>query len=178
MDELPVSDEQDPAEGWTIQDVDAADWALARIADAERELAENARIIAGQIARLKMKEEQLAIPLQRRADFFRGAVAAYAITHRPELLGGGRKKSRTLPHGSIGWRKSGGKLTVTDKEALLEWARGQPVERNFVRIKEEPAVDEIKLACAVTGEVPPGAEISPEEEDLVIKADGAPNGSH
>lgn len=167
---LSAVPDEEPAEGWSIQDLGTADWALARIADLEREMTENTTITNLQISKLQQRCQVLNAPLIRRVEFFRSVLATFAQTHRAALLGGGRKKSRALPHGVLGWKKTGGRLTVTDRDALLEWARNQPVELELVRVKEEPSLDEIKRHCSTTGEVPPGTEVSPESEELTIKA--------
>lgn len=157
-------------EAWAPKDLVDLDWALSRIADAERQQAELRRVAEEVIARARLKAEILSERLEKEAAYFRSRVATYAETHRAELLGNGKRRSRTLLHGTIGWRKTGGGLEVTDREALLDWARAQPVELGCLRIKEEPALTEIKKHCATTGEVPPGCDVSPDAEEFTIKA--------
>lgn len=159
-----------PDESWGITDLESMDWALARICDMEREMEENEMLAKASIGRIELKTEILNERAQKAVDFFRSRVASYAQEHRAELVGGGKKKSRTLLHGFVGWRKGGGNLEVKDKEALLEWARAQPIETNFLRVKEEPAIDEIKRAFGQTGEIPPGCDVTPQVEELTIKA--------
>jgi phage host-nuclease inhibitor protein Gam len=165
-----VEQEEQLEAGWSIKDLGAADWSLARIADLEREVDENTAMANAQIAKLQHKAQALNAPLLRRVEFFRTMLAAYAQANRAAILGNGKKKSRALLHGVLAWRKIGGGLTVTDRDALLEWARAQPVELELVRVREEPAVAEIKRHCAATGEVPPGAEVVPEGEEFSVKA--------
>lgn len=175
------NDDQDPAvdERWSIKDLPSADWALSRIADFEREAAENKAVAEANIARTKLRLELLNARLEHGAAFFRGKLREFAETNRAELLGGGRKKSRSLEHGSIGWRKSKSGLEVKDAEALLAWARAQPVELDLVRTTEAPALVAIKERFEGTGEVPDGCEVKPETEELFIKAEsGGVNGSH
>jgi len=166
-------DEHEPAvtDQWSIGDLSAADWALSRICDLEREIAENNELAEEAIAKIKMRTDLLNERAQRGVAFFKGRLATFAQTHRELLLGGGKKKSRSLLHGSIGFRKTGGSLEVLDKSELLEWARFQPAEFGFVRIKEEPAVDEIKKRFKLTGEVPPGTHLAEEREEVVVKAE-------
>ena len=156
-------------DGWRVENVQSLDWALSRIADLEREQAENAAIVEEHIQRLRLRLERLNAKAERGLRFFRSQVQAYADAHRHELLGGGKKKSRALPHGTVGWRKRGGGLTVVDKDALLAWARKQPIEAEVIRIKEEPALDAIKRAFRASGEVPEGCDVEPESEELIIK---------
>lgn len=157
--------------GWTIADLDTLDWALSRMADSEREVEENNKLAQEAIGRIKLKTEILNERAEKAIAFFRSQIAAYAETHRAELLGGGKKKSRTLLHGTIGWRKKGGALEMKDAAALLDWARLQPIESNVLRIKEEPAWDVIKKSYpdAKSGEIPPGCDVVPETEEITIK---------
>lgn len=165
-------DEVEPSvtEVWCVSDLTSADWALSRLADLEREQAENRALEAAAISRIKLKAELLNEKLGRGVAFFRSRIEAYAETHRAELLGGGKKKSRALLHGTIGWRKTGGGLEVKDEAALLAWAQSQPAESGVLRIKESPALDEIGKAFKRTGEIPPGMDVKPEVEKLIIDA--------
>lgn len=162
-------------EGWRVENLSSADWALSRIADLEEELAENNVVLEQAMARIRSRTEKLNEQITKGITFFRSALAAYAHEHRDALLKGGKKKSRSLLHGSIGWKQAGGDLKVQDRDALLVWARTQPVEKEFVRIKEEPAVDAVKRHFKLTGEVPPGCEVEPEREDFTVKTTKAAN---
>jgi phage host-nuclease inhibitor protein Gam len=168
---LQYQDDSDPnvRDGWSINSLSSADWALSRVSDLEAELAENNAVAEEAIARIQSRADKLNERVQKGITFFRSALAAYAYAHRDELLKGGKKKSRALLHGSLGWKKAGGDLKVQDREALLAWARTQPVEKAFLRIKEEPAVDEVKRHFKASGEIPPGCDVEPEREDFVVK---------
>ena len=159
--------------GWHIGDLGALDWALSRVADLEREMAENERLAALAIERIRLRTLKLNERAARGVQFFSGRIREYAELHRAELLGGGKKKSRALVHGTVGWRKKGGGLSVTDVEALLAWARAQPVEAELLRIKEEPALSAIKKHYAATGEVPDGCDVEPEVEEFTLKTEAA-----
>ena len=145
-------------DGWRIENVQSLDWALSRIADLEREQNENAAIVEEHIQRLKLRLDKLNAQAERGLKFFRSQVQAFAEQHRAELLGGGKKKSRALPHGTVGWKKVPAKAVLQDKDALLAWARSQPVEDEVIRIAEEPAWAVIKKRIEATGEVLPGTD--------------------
>ena len=159
----------DERQGWVIDSIEALDWALGRRAELEREQAENARIIQRQVDWLMARLEKLNANAQRGVDFFTRKISEYAEAHRTELLGKGKKKSRTLPHGVVGWRAKPAKAKQVDAEALLAWARALPIEEGWVRTKEEPAWDRIKEHVEKTGKDVPGVELQPESEELVIK---------
>lgn len=172
-------DEENPSVGhaWRIEGLDSADWALRRLGDLEQEIAENEAIAARRIEEIRIRTALLNERAMKGVAFFRARLTDYAERARSELLKGGKTKTRHLPSGSIAWRKKGGGLVKADAEALLAWAREQPIEAELVRIKEEPAWDAIKRRFETTGEVPPGCDVEPEREEISIKAvKGASNG--
>ena len=152
-------DEESPEvnERWHVESLVDADWALKRICDLEREIAENQAIEAANIERIRARTATLNERAERGVRFFTAAIQAWAERHRAELCPG-KKKSRALAHGSIGWRQTGGGLSVTDEAKLLEWAKAQPKEWGVLRVKEEPALGVIQKVCEASGEVPPGTE--------------------
>lgn len=165
-----VDEESDQVrEGWHVQTLEDADWCLRRIAELEAEAAENARVAETNILRIQARAVMLNDRSVRGVEFFTMRLREYAEAHRAELLRGGKKKSRTLVHGSIGWRKVGGTLKVSDPDELLAWAQAQPVELELVRITEAPAVAQIQKYFKATGEVPPGVEFVEETEEFQVK---------
>lgn len=166
-------DDEEPAVSapWTVQSLEDADWALKRIGDLEREVAENERVYQSALLRLKLRHGVLTERADRGIAFFTAKLEAYAAEHRAELIKG-KKKSRTLLHGSLGFRKSGGGLEVLDKEALLGWCRQQPVESEVLRITEAPAIAAVQKHFKDTGEVPPGTELKPEVENFTLSTTG------
>lgn len=169
IDQYQDEEDQRATDGWHIQDIETLDWALSRMADLKREIAENESVMEAAIIRLRMRTAKLNERAARGVTFFEGRVREYAEIHRKDLLGGGKKKSRALPHGVVSWRKSGGGFKANDKEALLAWAQKQPVELGFIRFKEEPAWDVIKAHCEKTGEAPPGVDVEPESETFKVE---------
>ena len=167
----PYVDEENEqaAEGrWEIDSLSSLDWALMRLAALERQVSANEELAAERIRDIERRTLRLNAKLTDGLRFFRAAIARYAEGHREELLGGGRKKTRELIHGSVGWRKRPAGLEVKDAAALLSWAQQQPVETGVLRIKEEVALAEVKK-LAKGGEVPPGCALLPESEELCIK---------
>lgn len=154
---------------WRIDDLDTADWALKRLAELEHEVEENEAIAAARIAELEARTKRLNVRAAKGVAFFRTQLEAFAVGHREELLGTGSRKTRGLPNGSIGFRKSGGDLKTIDREALLIWAREQPIELELVRMKEEPCLPEIKKLAKEKAFIPPGMEREPEGETIDVK---------
>lgn len=166
-------DEEVP-HGWTISNLASADWALSRVADYEREIAENKQLLADGIARLKLKTDALNAKAEKSVAFFTWQLKRWATQNRPLLLKGGKKKSRPLLYGTIGWRASGGGFEVVDKDALLAWAQKQPVEFNLVRVTEEPAIQAIK-DWVMDGDgdpakFPPGLKVGKPKDEFYVRA--------
>jgi len=164
-------------ETWTIQDLATADWALSRIADLEREIAENESLAETAIARIKLRTELLNERASKGLAFFRSRIEGYAQANREHLIPG-KKKTRSLLHGSISWRSTPERLKVVDASATLTWAQTQPIEAGLIRIKEELDKPALNALFKSTGEMPPGTELEPAKEELQIKAElGGTNGS-
>jgi phage host-nuclease inhibitor protein Gam len=156
-------------DGWRIDNIDSLNWALERLGHLERQRDENAAIVERRIALEKLRLEKLNASLERGIAFFESQITAYAQQNRDALLGKGKKKTRDLPHGSVGWKKVPAKAVLKDEAALLEWAKAQPIEEGWVRTKEEPAWELIKAHVEKTGEELPGTEYQSEDEKVVIK---------
>jgi phage host-nuclease inhibitor protein Gam len=167
-------DEQEPSVRgpWRIDSLSDADWALSRLAECEAEADEIERQAEATIQRVRARAAELKAKAERGAGFFRFKLLEYAEAHRADILHG-KKKSRDFLHGRIGWRKAGGGLAVTDKEALGAWLRAQPIESGLYRVKVEPEMAAIQAVFRETGEVFPGCEPKPETETIHIEA-GAP----
>lgn len=156
---------------WEPKDLAQADWVLMRIGALEREITDNEEVAAKRIAEIEAKTRRLNDKAMRGVSFFRSVLSVFAQKHRELLLGGGKKKSRGLPHGTIGFRKKPGLLRTTDREALLGWAREQPVELELVRVKEEPDLERIKAHAEQEKTLPPGMQWEPETEEIQIRTD-------
>lgn len=163
-------DEQDALvrEGWRIEDMAQADWALRRLAELHRVVDENEAVLKASIERLKERTKRLNAQHERGIAFFEGKLREFAEPRRAELLTG-KKKSRSLPSGDIGWRSVAEKLAVVDEPAAIEWARTQPVESELLRIKEEVNKAALAAHYRETGEVPPGCDVSPAREEFHVK---------
>lgn len=165
-------DETDPTvrDGWQIDSLGSLEWAMSRIADLEAERDEVQAATIDAVHRIEARGAALAEKAERGVTFFRGQVLRYIEAHRHELLKGGKKKSRGLLYGAIGWRSSGGRLRVQDKDALTVWVSAQPLESGLYRLKVEPDMKAIQEYAKRTGEVPPGTEFEPEHETAFVTA--------
>lgn len=171
----PYQDDNDEQvrEGWSIESMDVADWALQRIASMKAMRDENEYVAEATVLKINARTEKLNERLDNGIRFFQGQLQAYAEANRSTLLKGGKAKSRALPSGSLGWKTVPAKLAVEDEAAAAAWATAQPVSAELVRYKTE--LNKISLAnhFKETGEVPPGCTVTPEREDFVVKTESA-----
>ena len=91
-----------------------------------------------------------------------------ATVHRAELVKG-RSKTIDLPNGTISWRKSGGRLVVTDKEALAQWCVEEGPDKGLYRVRTEADLVKVQQLFKATGVIPVGCEYEPEVESISIK---------
>jgi phage host-nuclease inhibitor protein Gam len=156
---------------WKIETITSADWALARMAELQAE----ADSIDEQAQKAKERIDARAASLKERIarglGYFRYKLLEYAETHKATLLGGGKKKSRTFLHGTLGWRRRGGKLVVKEPDALRAWLVTQPVESGLYRMKVEPEMVELQRRFKEHGECPPGCDAEPDIDEPYVKVE-------
>ncbi len=184
-------DESDPevAGGWTITGLGHADWALQRLGECEAEGRAAEAQYQRSVERLARRRDLLQARAARGVAFFTYKLLEYANRARKEILGSGKKKSRDFLHGTIAWRKHGGRLKVKDKDALQAWIETLSEGDPRVRVKKEPAMkeiqeryaaDEAKAADAakrggpddldVVVVIPPGMEWDPVRDEPDVSA--------
>jgi phage host-nuclease inhibitor protein Gam len=157
------------ADTWAIANLSDLNWALERMAAAEAQMAENAALAAEAHARIDARLASINHGPSRAIDYFSAQIRIYAESHRAELLKGGKKKSRDLPGGTIGWKKTGGTLVVENADEALAWAKAQPLEANLTRVKVELSKSGLNAHFKANGEIPPGCVLTEESEELQIK---------
>ena len=165
------------AEGpWEVKTVSpgiipaSADWTVQRLGECESELATVEAHYQAAIERLNKRRDELEERARRGVAYFRFKLEQWATRERTWLLKG-KAKSVQLMHGTFGWRKSGGRLKVEDKDALAAWLSGQPIESGLYRMKIEPEMRALQEHCRKLGEVPPGCMFEPERDDFYVKAE-------
>lgn len=169
-------DEEDPTVRsggpWRIETVTHLDWAMSRLAALQLELADLADQERVRVEAIEQRAAFLAEKVNGGVSFFEAKIAEYAHSHRGTLLGGGKKKSREVLHGVVGWRDSPGpgKLVVTDAEALDAWLQTKSPDSGLYRVKLEPEMDALKALHEAEKVVPPGCEWVPKSETFFVRA--------
>src|SRR5690606_11678921 len=121
---------------WRITDDAGADWALRKIAQAQRRIEQRKAFVEAEIARLQRWQEEANKQDLSDIEFFTSHLQSYFETLR-ESGALGKRKSYPLPHGVLAVRATQPKFE-RDNDQLLAWAKGTG-DASLVRVKEEPA---------------------------------------
>ena len=147
------------APAFTVHDAQSANWVVRKLVEARAYAERCAQWAAHEKMRARREEEFLLLR-------FGGELRAYA---RAAIAGqGGRRKSVTLPAGTIGFRHAGMKLVIDDEEKVIAWAKkAQPT---LIVIQESISKSGLNQYFEDTGEIPPsGVRVEPEAEKFYVK---------
>lgn len=126
------------------------------------ELARHSEAERAEIARI---QQRYAAPKEKAAQRMREIEQHLAIV--AEGLEYGRKKTRVVGHGSVGFRAVPERVAVADAVALLAWATAHAPELIKVETKQSVPQTAVKTHLMSTGELPDGCEIIPGSEKFV-----------
>ena len=124
-----------------IKDFKHADEIIRRIGDAQKEISQYQYIAGIEIDNIKADLAVDIKPHQEKIKQLTESLEVFAELHRDEF---GKKRSRKLNFGLIGWRKS--KLISIKKKtlSLIKQVFSKKDARNYIRVKE--SVDKEQLA--------------------------------
>lgn len=157
-----------------INDDNAADWAVRKIAEHE---AERDRLLA--IADAQIKEIEAKIKnIKSRCDAEKRVLTAALANYFETVPQRETKTTKvyTLLSGKLKFKKPAAKM-VPDDAALLAWLKENGA-REYVKVKEEPAWGEIKkqlqvvnnkVIIAATGEVVQGVAVEKTAGEFVVE---------
>ena len=157
-----------PDEAWRIKGPDDRVFAMDVLAKAAFEKVRDRSLYDAAKARLDAWLAAREEAIDSGVAYVKAEMERDATTHRAELVKG-RTKTISLPNGEISWRKTGGRLTVTDKEALAQWCVEEGPDKGLYRVKTEPEMTKVQALFKATGVIPPGCEFEPEVESISIK---------
>ena len=163
--------------GWRIEGgTSEADWAFARMQEHEAQIAAVDDQIALAVARIERRGTELKRKAAWAVEFFRAALMEWGDREKRTLLGGGRKKSRELLHGVVGWRtkNKGGKLKWIDEAATLEWAKAQPIELGLFRVVYQIDKLAIEKLARERDLIPVGCDLDLERDEVYVKTTTTP----
>lgn len=79
-----------------------------------------------------------------------------------------KQKSRSLPFGVVGFRKSPSKIEVFDEERTLAWAK---LHKLPIKIKESYSKADLKKAIQTTTDPPDGFQVVPGMSEFFVRTD-------
>lgn len=156
---------EDAPAGWAIRSVGEADWALERIAQARREMAEVDAQFDAAVQRLEERRAQLRREPQRTVDFFSAHLRMWAEGQKDAICSG-KRKSRAMLHGRVGWRAKPLRLVINDTAALREWAHG------LEYMRESVDTEAVRAHFKAQGEVPPDCSVEGGADTFYVETEG------
>lgn len=158
-------------ERFKIKDLDTANWAMRKINVYKKQQAAIDELTEHEMQRIKEWQEKEKKKSQSTIDFFESLLEGYLIEQR-QL---DPKFKVSTPYGSVGTKKQQPKWELSNDD-LIAWLKENGKE-NLIRIKEEPALKEIKETFTIAGthavdengELIPGIYILYQEEKIIIK---------
>jgi phage host-nuclease inhibitor protein Gam len=157
---------------WQVTTKQDLEFALQRLGELKAQVQHLETAEALAISQVQSRAHALISKVNKGIDYFEKQIAAYAEENRQTLLGTGKRKTWSGLHGSVSWRKKGGRLRVVDEKAAMEWAsRWTP--SNFIKETVVRKLDAASVEAHFfsTGEVPPGCEYVAERDELSISAE-------
>ena len=130
------------------------DWVLGKIAAAR-----------GEANLIRSNMELMAREHDRAADALEWKFGPALQTWLRAELEGGKKKSKRLPHGVLGYRTKPAGVSVTDDAAALAWAQENATQAVTIRLDKKALAE----ALLETGESVDFAAFMPEEQTFYIK---------
>ena len=156
-------------ERFKIDDLETADWALTKIAEAENEIEKNKSYADMQRHKIDEWETDVNKEFENTISFMKSHLQLYLQTQD--------KKSIKLINGNIGFRKRQDKWHIPNSEELVKALESTELH-DLIRVKKEPALSELKKHLTVvgdqvlyekTGEVIEGIKIEKQEDSFNVK---------
>lgn len=129
---------------WVPDTLGKAEWAMAKLANAERLLDALGVQRTEFIDRINAWYTAAARPLARTVDFFSMGLQRYALEHR-RVTG---QATVAVPSGKVGTRKAPARVLVDDEAAVIAWAR-QLDRVQCIRSKESIVMAELTKLVTV-----------------------------
>lgn len=150
-------------EAWHVDSRERAEWAIQKIAFAQKRIDERTENIKKLKARLDERLEEINRADKGAIDFFTHELEPYVARQ----LEGQKKKSDNFAFGKAGYRMSGGALEVLEEETAIEYLEenhgGEGVKKSILK-------SEVKRLLKMGSEVP-GVEVKEAEQRFYVSPD-------
>lgn len=154
-------------EGEQLSDVDARiDWLLEQIAERQDQIEHVKAVARRRIDMIRSWQEDETAKVGREIEWLEGQIRLNAPKTVDDLqaLYGTRKKSISLPSGTVGFRSSADTVEVEDEEKALAWA--ETACPDAIKVKRSVLKTPIKALLAEGGVLTTGEKCDPDENGL------------
>lgn len=166
-----LDDDTDPVSPakFAVTDESSANWVLRKLTDIQTRRGAAQAMLDNEIEAMHRRFAKILGPLDRQENFFRSAFGAQLAEWTRKSVEGQKKRSVTLLHGSVGYRKNPDKLVIDDEDAAITLAEDQGLT-DLVRVKKEIAKTVLRKWMEGEGIDSWGtAHIEPGEDTFYIK---------
>ena len=160
-------------EGWKVDSMSAANWAIEKIRSRRAEIEELKKFAAAKKAQIDSWLEEQTDSLQDDIDFFEAKLKPFVA----DMLQGKKSKTMKFPCGSCSFKKTAPKFTK-DEEVLTQWVLLN--EKDYINTKYSVNWADFKKTLqyaqdgkmiTADGEVVPGVTYTVEEDSFTVKTE-------
>jgi hypothetical protein len=157
-------------EKFTVRDISSAEWCLKRIAWHQKHKADALAFVEAEKAKLDEYLAKVNSEENGSIEYFTELLKPFAM----EQLQGSKKKTVTLPSGSLSFKKQSPEFVKNDEELLAFVKESLP---EFVKIKESVDWGEMKKTCQIDnnrlvtadGEIVRGVTVNERDDTFTVK---------
>ena len=146
------------------------DWLLERIANRQAEIATNNAIADRRKLQIEDWRQGENAKIERSIDWFNSQIRQLVPIEPTEFEQQFGKRSRTLPFGTIGYRKMPDTIEVFNPERALEWAKARGQETKIIPASETVSKTVLKAALKQHTD-PDGFEVIRGLDEFYVKPD-------
>ena len=165
-----LEEQIEPEEGFKIDDLDKAEWAVRKIACYETSIKEAEELAKKRLRQIDTWLKGIKEDNERQIKFFEELLRPFAEFK----LEGSKKRSMKLPCGTLGFRKSQPKYE-RDEDKLLAWVKDSSPEHlvikesvNWSSLKKSLVTDNGK-AITCDGEIVTGITVEEQPDTFYVK---------
>jgi phage host-nuclease inhibitor protein Gam len=147
--ELAIPAPQDLATGPETQLDVRLDWLLSRLGRLQAEIKRNSDVADARVEQIRTWQASANESLERQCGYLEHLISLIGINYDY-----GKKRSRSLPSGTVGFRKRPPSVEIWDAEKAVRFAQERGIE---VQTKEWVTKTDLRKYIETTGELPEGA---------------------
>ena len=155
-------------------DVDSRlDWLLEKRGKQEAEIAKNNAIAERRLLQIEDWRQGENGKIERAMSWTDYQIREL-LPDADEMQNQYGKRSRILPFGTVGYRKTPPKVEIFDEAKALEWARIHKVD---IKVRESVSKTDLKKAIQNTQDPPDGFGLIPGSEEFFVRTDDTTKGA-